>query len=129
MTPRPGRDPAAQGRVLKRLREVAQRQAVLAELLLQPGPGRPSLDPRRQRLRVDLQHPVQPAQVERDDRPLPEPRLNAADDAGPAPERHHRRALRLAPAQHHLDLRLVARQGNQVRRVRELPPEAPHDIR
>ena len=70
----PGRDPAAQGRVLEGLREVAQGQAVLAQLLLEPRPARPGLDPRRQRARVDFDHPVEPAQV----------------------HRHHRRARRAA---------------------------------
>ena len=105
----PGRDPAAEGRVLERLREVAQGQAVLAELVLEHGARRPGLDPRRQRLGVDLEHAVEPAQVEADERPLPEPALDPADDAGPAAERDHRRALRLAPAHHDLDLGLVAR--------------------
>ena len=43
----PGRDPAAQGRVLERLREVAQREAVLAQLLLErrPGGARPGSAP------------------------------------------------------------------------------------
>ena len=124
----PGRDPAAEGRVLEGLREVAQGEAVLAQLLLQPRPGRAGLDPRRQRGRVDLEHPVEPAQVQRDDRPLAEPRLDPADDAGAAAERDHRRPLGLGPAQHRLDLRLVAREGDQVRRVLELPPEAPHHV-
>ena len=62
------------------------------------GPGRPGLDPRRQRVRVDLEHPVEPAQVEASPRPLAEPRLDPADDAGAAAERDDRRALGLAPA-------------------------------
>ena len=44
-----GRDPAAEGRELERLREVAQGQAVLAELVLERRARRPGLDPRRAR--------------------------------------------------------------------------------
>ena len=56
-----GRDPAAQGGELERLREVAQRQPVLAELVLERGPERAGLDPRRPRDVVDLEHPVEAA--------------------------------------------------------------------
>ena len=101
---------------------------MLAQLLLQPRPGGAGLDPRRQRLRVDLQHPIQPPQVERDERPIPQPRLDPADHAGPAAERDHRRPLRLGPAQHRLDLRLVPRQRHQIRRILEFPPEPPHHV-
>jgi len=128
MPARPGRDPTAQGRVLERLREVPQGQPALAQLLLQTRPGRPRLDPRRQRLRVDLQHPVQPPQVERHERPIPEPPLDPADDTRPAAERDHGRALGLAPGQHRLDLRLVPRQRHQIGRIRELPPKPPHNV-
>ena len=82
----PGRDPAAERRVLEGLREVAQGQAVLAQLLLQPRARRARLDPRRQRAGVDLQHAVEPAQVDRHRRPLAQPRLDPADDAGAAAE-------------------------------------------
>ena len=54
----------------------------------------------------------------------PEPRLDPADDAGAAAERDHRGALGLGPAQHRLDLGLVARAGDQVGRVLELAAEA-----
>ena len=123
-----GRNPAPQGRVLEGLGEVAQGQPVLAQLVLQPGPGGAGLDPRRQRLRVDLQHPIQPAQIERDHRPIPQPRLDPTDHAGPAAKRHHRGPLRLAPGEHRLDLRLVPGKSHQIRRVLEFPPEPPHHI-
>ena len=61
-----GRDPAAERRVLERLREVAQRQAVLAELRLERRAGRAGLDARRARDLVDLEHAVERAQVDRD---------------------------------------------------------------
>ena len=124
----PGRDPAAQRRVLERLREVTQGQPVLAQLLLQPRPGRPGLDPRRQRLRVDLQHPVEPPQVEGHERPLPQPPLDPADHARPAAKGNDCGPLRLAPAQHRLDLGLVPRQRHQIRRIRKFPPQPPHHV-
>ena len=78
--------------------------------------------------RVDLEHPVQPPQVERDDRPVPEPRLDPADDAGAAAEGDHRRPLGLGPAQHRLDLRLVPWESDEIGRVLEFPPEPPHHV-
>ena len=92
--PGAGRDPAAERRELKRLREVAQRQPVLRELLLERRPGRPGLDPRRQRRWVDLEHAVERLQVDRDHPgvAISHARLDAADDARAAPERDHGRA-------------------------------------
>ena len=84
------------------------------------GPVAPAWIRAASEARVDLEHPVEPAQVHRHHRPLAEPRLDPADDAGAAAERDHRGALGLGPAQHRLDLRLVAREGDQVRRVLEL---------
>src|SRR5262249_35684428 len=43
-------------------------------------------------------------------------------------ERDDRRALGLRPAQHGLDLGLLAREGDQVRRVLELASEAAHHV-
>ena len=89
-----------------------------AQLLLERGPaGRPGYAPRA--TGVDLNHAIEPAQVHRHPRASP-PRLDAPDHARPTPERDHRRPLGLRPAQHRLDLRLVARRGDQVRRVLEL---------
>ena len=51
-------DPAAERRELEGLREVAQRQAVLGELLLEARAGRAGLDARGARDRVDLEHAV-----------------------------------------------------------------------
>src|SRR5689334_4579723 len=125
---RPGRDPATQRRVLEALREVPQRQPMLLELLLQSGPCRTGLDPRRQRLPINLQHSIQPLQVKRHHRPLHIPRLDPTNHARPAPERHDNRPLGLSPLQHHLDLRLVPRISHQIRRIRKFPPKPPHHI-
>src|SRR3954451_267377 len=55
-----------------------QGQAVLAQLLLQPRPGRAGLDPRRQRDRLDLEHPIPAPPIHRHHPPLPPPRLDPA---------------------------------------------------
>ena len=55
---------------------MAQGEAVLAQLLLQPRAGGAGLDPRRQGLGVDLEHWVEAAQVEGDHRPLAESRAS-----------------------------------------------------
>ena len=91
-----GRDPAAERRELERLREVAQRQPVLAELLLEPRAGRAGLDARRARDRVDLEHAVERAAGRSTTAPRsrPRPRLDAADDARAAAVRDRRRARR-----------------------------------
>ncbi len=123
-----GRDPAAERRVLERLRVAAHRQPVLPQLLLEPRPGRPGLDPRRQAGRVDFDQAVDAAQVERHRGPVAEPRLDPADDAGAAAEGDHRGALGLGPVQHRLHLRAVARARHQVGRVLEAPVEAADDV-
>ncbi len=101
---------------------------MLAQLLLQPRPSGAALDPRRQRFRLDLEHAVEPPQIHRHHRPVAESRLDPADDAGAAAERDHRGTAGLGPAQHRLDLRLVARTRDQVRRILELPPEPTDDV-
>ena len=62
----PGGDPAAQRGELEGLREEPQRQLVGAELLLEHRSGGPGLDAGRARDGVDLEHPVESRQVERD---------------------------------------------------------------
>ena len=52
-------------RVLERLREVAQGEAVLGELVVERRAEHPGLDPRGPRDRVDLEHPVERAEVDR----------------------------------------------------------------
>ena len=94
-------DPAAERRELERLREVAQREPVPAQLVLErrtgarrPGCG-PSARPGRPRARGrarrrSMRHtPVKPSA---------ERRLDAADDARAAAERDRRRALGPAPS-------------------------------
>ena len=60
----PGRDPAAQRRVLERLGEVAKGQVVLGQLRLEPRPGRARLDAGRERDLIDLEKPVEGGHVD-----------------------------------------------------------------
>ena len=78
------------------------RQAVLGELGLEAGAGRARLDARRARDRVDLEHAVEPAQVHGDDAGVagPRDRVDAADDARAAAERHHGDVVLAAPVEH-----------------------------
>ena len=125
----PGRDPAAQGRVLEGLREVAQGEAVLAQLLLEPRPGGAGLDPRRERESASTSSTRSRRRRSSETTGRsPSRRLDAADDAGAAAEGIDRGALGLGPAEHRLDLRLVARKRDEVGRVLELAPEAAHHV-
>ena len=124
------RDPAAERRELKRLGEVAQRQAVLAQLRLEDRPGGASLDPRGAGDLVDFEHPVERLEVDRDDAleaPVDD-RLDAADDARPAAERDHGGAGAERPLEHRLDVGLVTRAGDDVRRVGEVAAERADDV-
>ena len=125
-----GGDPATQGGELERLREVAQRQPVLAELVLERGPLGTGLDARRPRDVIHLEHPVEATQVDRHHPGVgvAHPRLDPADHARPAPIRDRRQPLLGAPREHHLDLALVAGMGDQVRRVLDPAPESAHDV-
>ena len=125
---RPRRHPTPERRVLERLRKVPQRQPVLPQLILQPRPGSPRLNPRGQRLRIDLEHPIQPLQIERDHRPILQPRLHPTDHTRPTAERNDRGPLSLSPREHHLDLRLVLGKRHQIRRILEFPPKPPHHV-
>ncbi len=66
---------------------MAHRPAAPVQLLLQRRAERAGLDPGQPGLLVDLQHLVQPAQIQRDDLAvLTGQRLQGADDVGPAAE-------------------------------------------
>ena len=77
-----GGQPAAEGRELEGLREVAQRVAVRPELVLEHRAEGAGLDARGPRDRIDLEHPVEAAEVDRDDagEPVADGALDAADD-------------------------------------------------
>ena len=70
---RAGGHPAAHGRVLERLREVAERDALGGQQPLGLGTEQPALERRGERGAVDVQQAVQPVQVERDRRPRSRP--------------------------------------------------------
>jgi hypothetical protein len=60
--------------------------------------------------------------------PVPDPPLDAADDAGAAPIGDRRRPRPLAELENGLDLRFVTRGGDEVGWIGELAPEAAHDV-
>ena len=69
MAARPGRDPAAQCRILEALRKMPQGQIVRLQLRLERGAEDAGLDARGARGAVDLRDPVEMPQVEGDRRP------------------------------------------------------------
>ena len=96
--------PATQGRVLERLREVAERHALLAEAPLQLRAEQPGVDARGERRAVHVHGRRQPAEVERHHpREALAHRLHAAHDARAAAERDHRHAVLRAQPQHGRD--------------------------
>ena len=85
-----GGDPAAERRVGEGVGEVAEGPALGVELLLEPRAEDAGLHARQPRGLVDLEQPVHPAEVDRDDGPRLLPRrLEAAGDARAAAERDH----------------------------------------
>ena len=79
---------------------------------------------------IDLEHPVEVREVERDGAAVAvaDVGLDAADDARPAAVRDHRRARRRRPVEQRPDVVLAARKGDHVRRVGELAAECPHHV-
>ena len=95
-----------------------------------PGPVAPGLDQRGARGAVDLEHLVEPPEVERHRTGVPaaDPRLDSADDARPSAVRDDRRTAVAAPLEHVADLARVARERDHVGRVVEAPAEGAHDV-
>ena len=89
------------------LRHVPQRQPLRAQRRVGLGQPDARLEHRDPRPRIDRDHAVQPAEI----RATPTANVplarEPADDARPAPERHHGDALLAAQAQHRRDLRRV----------------------
>ncbi len=123
-----GGDPAAERRVLEGLRVVTQRQPVRLQLLLQRGARGPRLDARGAGDRIDVEHPIQSAEVDRDRRRLLHARLHSADDAGAAAVGDRGRVDRDAPFEHALEVGLVGRVGDHVGRVVEAAAQSPHQV-
>jgi hypothetical protein len=125
-----GGDPAAERRALERLRVEAQRHPVLGELLLDPRPGRPGLDARGARDRVDLEYAVEAPEVERHRAVVARvrDRVDAADHARPAAVRGHGEALRVGSLERAEDAGLVVRPHHRVGQVREVAAHGTHDV-
>src|SRR3954452_16397535 len=115
-------DPATDRGELPRLRVVAERDVVLAQLLGQPRPGYARLHARRQRDPVHLQNAVERAQVDRY-RLVELAGLEAAHHAGAAAIWNRRGADVRAPLEHVLDVVLLARVCDNVGRIVDPPAE------
>jgi hypothetical protein len=107
-----------------------QRQAERLQLRLQRRAQSARRDPRRPRGTVDLQHPLQVAQVDADHAviALTYIRLHPADHAGPTPERDRRDTGITAPFQHRHQLALATRECHQIRRMPVIPAEGTDQI-
>ena len=64
-------NPAAEGGILPRLGEVAERVALSVERLLEGGTGDASLESRQSAGLIQIKQPAQAAHIEREDRDLP----------------------------------------------------------
>ena len=114
-----GRDPAAERRVLKRLRVVAQRQAVLLSCSSSRGPGRAAPRSARRGRPGRPRARGRAREVERDAGRSRRTRLDAADDAGAAAEGDDRRPLLLCTRRARPRRRPRTRRiGDEVGRVR-----------
>ena len=100
------------------------------QLVLERRTGRARLDSRRTRRAVHVENLVEPLQVDRDRSlvALVDPRLDASDDAGSAAERDRGGAGFGTPREHALELALVVREGDHVRRVVEPAAKGAHDV-
>ena len=125
-----GGQPAAERGQLERLREVAQRVAVRAELGLQRRPEDAGLDPGGARRGIDVDDLIQRPEVDRHraGEAVADGALDAADDGGPAAVRDRRHALRAAPVEHGDDVGLRRREGHDVGWVRQITVDGAHDV-
>src|SRR5262249_53316853 len=121
----PGRYPTSQSGKFERLREVPQGKAGGFQLLFQVRTISPSLDAGRLRGRIDLQHPVEVLQIDRDRCRVVRAgrRLDSSDDAGASSEGHCRRSRGAAPVQYVGDLLFGARERDRIWRIREVAAE------
>src|SRR5581483_3946140 len=109
---------------------MAERQALLAKLLLQRGTRSASLNPGRQRHTVHLQHPVKALQIHAEDTRVAvwDRALHPADHAGTAAEGDHRGSRAPCPLQKVLDVLLAARMSDHVRGMVKAPAEGSDDV-
>ncbi len=126
-----GRDPAAEGRIFEALRKMPQGQPVRLELGFERRAEGAALDARGARAAVDLDHPAKMPQIEGDRRLVAgavDPRLDAADDAGAAAERDHRRLGAARPIDDRGDLGFAARIGDDIGRGVVVAEQAAHVV-
>ena len=109
---------------------MAQRQAVLAQLLLEPRAGGARLDAGRLRQRVHVEHAIESLEIDRHDTRIrvADRRLYPADHARAAAERDGGGAGALAPVDERLQLRLAGRVRDHVGQVVEASAEGTHDV-
>ncbi len=109
---------------------MAQREPVLAQLILEVRPRRAGLDQRGAGRAVDLEHPVEPCEIERHRArvAVAHARLDAADDARPSAVRDHRGAPLAAPLEHLGNFARVAGKRDDVGHVVEAAAEGAHDV-
>ena len=123
------RDPAAERRVVEAVGEVPERPARRVELRLERRPEHARLHAREARHRIDLQHAVQPPEVDAEHRPrLVRGRVEAAGDVRPAAERDHDRVGLERGGEHRRDLLLGARPHDRVGQPPELAAPLQHEV-
>src|SRR6202042_3811372 len=110
---------------------MAQGEAVLGKLSLQVWSGGTALDACGARYLIHLDHLAQSREVDRDRSVVAgvHDRLHPADHARPTPVGDRGDALGCAPLQELLDVALVTRRSDEVRRMLEMAAEAEHDVR
>src|SRR5215204_3411117 len=125
----PGCHPAAERAVGEAVREVTESPAVLAQLPLDVWTQRSSLNRRQPGVVIDLEHTIEPAQINRDHRPgLIRRRFEAAGDVAATAERDQHGVGSDHPINDQLHLRLVARIDDHVRDPRDVAGAQPHQI-
>lgn len=126
----PGGQPAAERGELERLREVPQRQIRFAQLVFQSGAEYSGLNAGRSADVIDLQHPIERAEVEADrtGEIAVQPRLHAADHGSAAAERDHGDAGAARPVEHVDDIGLGARTDDEVGRCADVAHQVSHHI-
>jgi hypothetical protein len=108
------------------LREVAERQPLGSQLVLEGRPEDAGLDVRRPGDPIDLEDLIEPFEVEADRGAAW--RGDAADDRGAATPGHHRDARVAAPVEHRRDLVRGARAHHQVGDLGDVPVERPDHV-
>src|SRR5713226_758527 len=130
MAARARRHPPTEGGELERLREMAQRVAVRAQLVFKRGTEYARLDSGRARSTVDFDHLVEIREVDRNAAAVVAicRRLDAADHARTAAVGRHCHLGAVAPFEDANHVLLVARKGDDVPWIRIMAAESADDI-